>query len=222
MCQLHKWQTGNGRRVKIRTCADVRFGSLSAATGRTLDVRFTPESCRGCRRPARQLRAKSELTQRSKRSLFNQLVGAGEKRVRHLEAQRFGGREIDDELELGWLLDREIAGLRTTQNLVDVVCRAPEPFRVAWSVGHERAGFDKITGTKNCRYPRTECRCENACKVGNHELINRNVECIRSDLEALKGGSDILCSLDYEWHDIETEHACRGLGLPHLAGNCQR
>jgi hypothetical protein len=131
-------------------------------------------------------------------------------------AQRFGGREIDDELELGWLIDRKIAGLRTMQNLVDVVRRAPEPFRVAWSVGHERAGFDKITGTENRRQPRVECRRENACKVGNHELIDRNIECVRSGLEPLKGGSDILCPLDYEWHDFETEHACRSLGLAHL------
>jgi hypothetical protein len=44
---------------------------------------------------------------------LDHLVGAGEKWVRHVEAQRFRGREIDDEFELGWLLDREIAGLCT-------------------------------------------------------------------------------------------------------------
>jgi hypothetical protein len=39
--------------------AHVRFGSLAAAPADGGHVRFTPESCRGCRRPARQLRAKS-------------------------------------------------------------------------------------------------------------------------------------------------------------------
>jgi hypothetical protein len=38
-------------------------------------------------------------------------------------------------------------------------------------------------------------------------LIDRNIECVRSGLEPLKGGSDILCSLDHEWSDFETKHA---------------
>jgi hypothetical protein len=33
---------------------------------------------------------------------------------------------LDDQLELGWLLDREIAGLRTTQNLVDIFGGSPK------------------------------------------------------------------------------------------------
>jgi hypothetical protein len=31
--------------------------------------------------------------------------------LRHSQAARLGGREIDDELQLGWLLDRQIVGL---------------------------------------------------------------------------------------------------------------
>ena len=36
---------------------DVRFGSLAAATELKRDIRFPPESCRGTRWAARQLRA---------------------------------------------------------------------------------------------------------------------------------------------------------------------
>ena len=67
---------------------------------------------------------------------------------RNVEAERLGSREIDHKLELSRLLDREIAGLHSAQNFIDIVCRAPEPFRIAWSVGYERAGFDKIAGTE--------------------------------------------------------------------------
>jgi len=35
---------------------NVGLGSLAAAARSNRDVRFTPESCRGCRRPARPLR----------------------------------------------------------------------------------------------------------------------------------------------------------------------
>ena len=36
---------------------------------------------------------------------FDDLVGAGEDRWRHREAQCLSGIEVDDELEPGWLLD---------------------------------------------------------------------------------------------------------------------
>jgi hypothetical protein len=42
---------------------------------------------------------------------FDNLVGAGEDRLRHGKAERLGGPEIDDQLEFGRLRDRQISGL---------------------------------------------------------------------------------------------------------------
>ena len=82
----------------------------------------------------------------SRRSSFDHLVGAQQERFRDRQAERLGGREIDDELEFGRLLDRDIAGLRPAQNLVDQLGGAPELIREVWSVGHETAGFGQNRG----------------------------------------------------------------------------
>jgi hypothetical protein len=53
----------------------------------------------------------------SRRSL-NNLVGAGEKRLRHSEAKGLGGLQINYELEFGWLLDGKVARRAAFEDLV--------------------------------------------------------------------------------------------------------
>jgi hypothetical protein len=48
----------------------------------------------------------------NRQSLFDHVVGASEQRWGHLEAERLGRLEIDDQLEFGRLLHRQICGSR--------------------------------------------------------------------------------------------------------------
>src|SRR6516164_244523 len=51
---------------------------------------------------------------------FDHLVGQREQLVRHFEAERLGGLEIDGEFDLGRLLDRQIARLFALENASDI------------------------------------------------------------------------------------------------------
>ena len=51
---------------------------------------------------------------------FDHLVGAASSVERHVEAERLGGLEVDDELELGRLLDRQVGRFLALENAADV------------------------------------------------------------------------------------------------------
>jgi hypothetical protein len=56
----------------------------------------------------------------SKRILFDHLVGAGEQRRRHLEAERLCRLKVDDKLELDRGLDGKLAQLRSLEDAIDI------------------------------------------------------------------------------------------------------
>ncbi len=57
---------------------------------------------------------------------FEYVVSHGEQRLRNAETEQLGGLEVYGQLKLGGLFDRDVAGLRPTQNLVDHFTGAPE------------------------------------------------------------------------------------------------
>ena len=61
----------------------------------------------------------------AKRPSFDDLVGAQQEPLRDVQPESLGGGQIDDEIELGRLLDGQISGLCPTQNLVHVFGGAP-------------------------------------------------------------------------------------------------
>src|SRR5262249_53362419 len=74
-----------------------------------------PIATKHSRRSETSLCAISDLTHRSK--LFDHLVGAGRKARRHFEAERLRCDQVNDELELGGLDDRQVGGPGTLEDL---------------------------------------------------------------------------------------------------------
>src|ERR1019366_2972949 len=76
-------------------------------------------------------------------SLFDHLVGAGEKRGRNCKAQSLCGLEVDDQLKFCRCLHRKIARLLAFQNSVDIRSRSPEYVPIIWAISEQSSISNK-------------------------------------------------------------------------------
>src|SRR5258706_4015260 len=70
-------------------------------------------------------------------SLLDHLIRPQQQRRRDREAERLGGLQVDDQLELRGLLYGQIAGLGALEDFIDVACGAPVESGTVVAIGHE-------------------------------------------------------------------------------------
>src|SRR3979490_721390 len=72
--------------------------------------------------------------------LFDYLVGGGQERFREGDAERLGGLEIDDQLDLCDLLYREVRGFFALENAAGVNTDLAVRIKTVRSIAHKTAG----------------------------------------------------------------------------------
>jgi len=88
-----------------------------------------------------------------KSRLFDHLVGPGEQRVRHVEAKRLRGFEVNDQLILGRGLYRHVGRLFTLKDAIDILRGSPLRIVGIRSVGSDR----RLRGNSGKDKPKAVC-----------------------------------------------------------------
>jgi hypothetical protein len=143
--------------------------------------------------------------------LLDHLVGAGKQCRWHGEAKGFGGDEVEDEVELGRLLDRNVGGLRAAQYFTDKVARTPVHVWGVCSVGHQPSTFELRSDAVHRRQPGNKRRGIDVIPLADHQPVDRDRECIRTARDRLERGRDIAGSPDFEWDHSKAKRASRQL-----------
>src|SRR5215472_6385678 len=108
--------------------------------------------------------------------LLDHLIRPRQQRPRNRQAERFGRLEVDHQLELGWLLDRQIGGLGALEDLVDVVGAPPKEVGRVGRIGDQQAvprhGGERTDGRETMLYGELtdRCRLAGVCQVDIQDI----------------------------------------------------
>src|SRR5262249_8244641 len=98
------------------------------------------------------------------------LVGQREQPVRNLEAERLRSFEIDDELQFGRKLHREVGDGGALQYLVDISRGATEAVTKINSIAYEPAGFHVFAITVHSGQACSRGASSDPCSFQNPEI----------------------------------------------------
>src|SRR6202162_5134272 len=93
-----------------------------------------------------------------KSSSFDHLVGTQQNRRRHRKAERLGGLGVQNHLESGRKLNRQVGRLCATKNAIDIESRAAKHVHKVGCVGKQTAVSGKDSMKIDSRYIVSGCQ----------------------------------------------------------------
>src|SRR6266568_5510317 len=107
---------------------------------------------------------------------LDHLVRAQKQRLRDCEAECPGGLQVDDNIELSGLLDREIAWLRALENLVHVASGTTVEVGKVHSIGHQTPKFHRLANGERAWQPSAGCKVHDKSSIGVDARRRRDEE----------------------------------------------
>src|SRR5262249_24419293 len=126
--------------------------------------------------------------------------------------------QVEDELEPGRLLDRDVPRLRAAQNLVNKLSGAAKHGRNIWSIGHKPSLINVLSLTENSRESCVERQGDDAHAVSVDERISTDIKRVCGVLERRESRRNMLFPLDFVWGDSQTERGSRCLNFARVIG----
>jgi len=140
--------------------------------------------------------------------LFNYLVRAGEQRRRYGEAKRLGRREIDYQLDLRDLLDRQVSRLLTLENPAGVDAHHTPTFRNTGAVANQAARHGELTGWVDRGHSVAKRQCGELFAVVGEECVSADHKCAYPQLhQGCKDRIEVAFGLRMQDMDLQSESA---------------
>src|SRR5262245_7705827 len=148
---------------------------------------------------------------------FDHLVSADKESGWHRKTERLAGLEVDDQLDFGSLLDRQVGGFLALENAARVEAAQAKHIREVVSVAHEPAGGSEFGILVDRRNPVAERQCGELVGSAGEECIRTNDESAGTQLDhGREGRVDLLVRARIQNVELQPEPARRYLQLLHL------
>src|SRR5262245_37058289 len=105
---------------------------------------------------------------------LDDLVGALLEKPRHVQAERLGSLEVDDQLELNRGLDRKLVWLLALQDAIGISSCTPKIIVHVISIGQQAAEFSEEAGRIDGRETIASRQRYDLRAIGDRERVRRN------------------------------------------------
>src|SRR5260370_18174018 len=154
--------------------------------------------------------------------LFDHLVGEGEKRPLNLKVDRFGRREVNDQIELARQLDRQVAWFLTLDNPTCIGAGTAISVGDAWSVAHQATDLRVVARRKARGQCVADRQGDELPTLVDEDRTAADQQRARACLHDRREGSfELAVACRFHNQDLQPEGATRGLCLSQFGFDVQ-